>query len=493
MGAIREMTVRRARRCLLKFTQFTWVGYSPNWHHAVIADALDRMLDGDPEYSRLQINMPPQHGKSELASRRFPAYAFGRNPNLAVIATSYSATLAEKMNRDVQRIMDTPEYAELFPESRLNGKNIRTVSGTYLRNSETFEIVGHRGVYQCAGVEGGITGQGGQLLIIDDPFKNREEADSPVRREAVWDWYTSTLYTRQRKDVKILVIATRWHQDDLCGRLQKQAKEDPQADQWKVISFPAIAGHERGAFDPRQPGEALWPAFKSIQELRKIQATIGPYEWGALYQQDPRAPGGTEWPKEHFGPEIWFDEWEPIAVNGDDPYAVRVVACDPSKGRESKHGDYCAIVALGLTHDLRMDVQAWLGRWPSEEIVDYLVEIAGAFRAHAAVIEGNAFQYLLAAQVREEAIKRGVICPIEPIENTVAKPVRIRRLGPYLRSKQFRFFADKSTRLLVSQLEIFPTGDHDDGPDALEMAVRKAIELWNGRTQRRAKRGVRIR
>jgi predicted phage terminase large subunit-like protein len=239
------------------------------------------------------VFMPPRSGKSELVSRRLPAYIFGLNPDASVMATSYGADLASRMNRDVQRIIDSPKYAEIFPATTLWGKNIRTVSqGTYLRNSDLFEIVDHQGVYKCSGVGGGITGLGFQYGIIDDPIKDRKEAESKAFREALWDWYASTFYTRREKDARILITLTRWNEDDLAGRLLKLAQDDPKADQWEVISFPMIA-EGNNKIDPRAIGEPLWPAKFSLQDLEAVKTVMGSYEWAALMQQRPSNPVGN--------------------------------------------------------------------------------------------------------------------------------------------------------------------------------------------------------
>ena len=206
-----------ARRSMAEFTLYTDERYQMNWHHRLICEYLDKWINKDVK--RLMVFTAPRHGKSELVSRKLPAYIFGRNPDTSIISASYSADLASRMNRDVQRIMDEYRYIELFPESRLYGKNLKDANGKFLRNSDIFEIVNHRGVYRSAGVGGGITGMGGEYIIIDDPVKNREEANSEVYREKLWDWYTSTLYTRLEKDGCILVTLTRWHEDDLAGRL----------------------------------------------------------------------------------------------------------------------------------------------------------------------------------------------------------------------------------------------------------------------------------
>jgi predicted phage terminase large subunit-like protein len=239
------------------------------------------------------VFMPPRSGKSELVSRRLPAYIFGLKPDASVMATSYGADLASRMNRDVQRIIDSDSYREVFPNTTLWGKNIRTVSqGTYLRNSDLFEIVDHNGVYKCSGVGGGITGLGFQYGIIDDPIKDRKEAESKAFREALWDWYASTFYTRREKDARILITLTRWNEDDLAGRLLKLAQDDPKADQWEVISFPMIA-EEPIPPDPRKTGDPLWPAKFSLQDLEAVKTVMGSYEWSALMQQRPTTPGGN--------------------------------------------------------------------------------------------------------------------------------------------------------------------------------------------------------
>lgn len=286
-----EELTDRARAALLAFTLFTKNDYEINWHHAKLCEKLDKFARG--EIPRLIVSMPPRHGKSELVSRRLPAFVFGINPDAQIIATSYGADLAARMNRDVQRIMETPHYARLFPKSTLNESNARTTAaGAALRNSDMFEIVGHAGVYRAAGVGGAITGMGANFAIIDDPIKNQEEADSITYRDKVWDWYTSTLFTRLEKNASVLLTMTRWHEDDLAGRLISLAKQDPNADQWEVFEFPAIKETNENPEDPRAIGEALWPDKYNLERLAKIKASAGSRVWGALYQQRPTALEG---------------------------------------------------------------------------------------------------------------------------------------------------------------------------------------------------------
>lgn len=469
------MERRRARKSLIDFSCFTMPDYTVGKHHLLISQAIDRMINGD--LRRLIVSMPPRHGKSELISRRLPAFILGHNPDENIIATSYSADLASRMNRDCQRIIDSPLYRELFPDTRLNSSNSRTVAGSWLRNSDIFEVVGKKGSYRSSGVDGGITGMGGSWLIIDDPIKNREEADSPTYREKLWNWYLTTLYTRKTPDARILLVMTRWHEDDIAGRLIERAKDDPSSDQWEVISLPAIAGDDLSPLDWRKPGEPLWPEMYGLDELQRIKASIGEYQWAALYDQNPRSGGGTEWPPEYFSDDLLFDHWPERLV-------VKTTGIDPSKGASAKHGDYYARVNLGLAPDGIMYIEAFMDRLPSEALIDNALEGQRTWRAERIGFEVNQFQELLAADMRRKAQAAGCPVPITPIENHVNKTVRIRRLGPYLQQRAFRFKADSpGTKLLLRQLKNFPTSDHDDGPDAMEMALRMAIELVNGRGQ----------
>jgi len=261
---------------------------------------IDDLLE--EKIKRLIISCPPRFGKSEVVLRRLPAYVLGKNPDASIIACSYSADLAARMNRDVQRIIDTPEYADLFPDTRLNAANIRTVSqGTYLRNSDLFEIVGHTGVYRSCGIGGGITGMGFYSIgIIDDPIKNREEAESPTIRNKIWEWYTDTFYTRRENDAAILVTQTRWQEDDLIGRLLESSKNED-ADQWEVITPPAMSEEERPDYDQRtEPDQPLWPGKYDAEKLNQIRATVPTYTWLSLYQQRPSSAQGNLFKRENF-------------------------------------------------------------------------------------------------------------------------------------------------------------------------------------------------
>jgi predicted phage terminase large subunit-like protein len=304
---------RKHTSSLVNFTEYTNPEYETNWHHVEVGAALDRVLEG--KCRRLMIFEPPQNGKSEQVSRRFPAYAFGKRPNLRIIGVSYGDTLANDMSRDVQKIMDTKEYKTLFPKVRLaeSGDPEKRTQGQW-------DVVGGSGYYIGAGIMGGITGKTSDIGLIDDPIKNRAEAESETFRDRVWEQYKSAFATRQFGDQGAIVIClTRWHEDDLAGRLLKLSRENPDAEQWEVISFSAVAEQPHACVvvtskddppcgqcsgcrhvDPRAPGDALWPSKYPLPELRRRRAGMGEYDWSALYQQHPAPSGGG------LFKETWF-------------------------------------------------------------------------------------------------------------------------------------------------------------------------------------------
>ena len=257
------------------------------WFHKVIADYSQRVISGEIE--NLMVFMPPQHGKSDIISRSFPAFALGVNPDLKIVGTSYSANLAEQFSRSIQRTIDSREYQQLFPDTYLNGAANKEARKGFLRNVDFFETVGHRGFYKAVGVGGSLTGTPVDIAIIDDPVKDAMEAYSITYRERVWDWYTSVLLTRLHNHSRQLFIMTRWHDDDLAGRILKK-----ESDKWTVLSIPAIRETlaDGNDFDPRQVGEALWEDRHSLERLLD-QQNRSPRFFSALYQQHPTIEGGN--------------------------------------------------------------------------------------------------------------------------------------------------------------------------------------------------------
>lgn len=267
--------------------------YELEWFHKIIADHCQMLLEG--KIKNLMVFMPPQHGKSEIISRNFPAWALGCNPNLKIVGCSYSSDLAEQFSRSIQRIIDSKEYQDIFPNTYLNGSNIRPDVRGYLRNVDIFEMVGRKGFYKAVGIGGSLTGTPVDIAIIDDPVKDANEANSVTYRQRVWDWYNTVLTTRLHNHSRQLFIMTRWHEDDLAGRIIKSESQE-----WKVLTIPAICEVENdGNLSTRKVGDALWPSRHSIEKLNKQKAR-SPRQFIALYQQHPVIEDGNIIKREWF-------------------------------------------------------------------------------------------------------------------------------------------------------------------------------------------------
>lgn len=406
------------------------------------------------------INMPPRRGKSTLISQWCPTWYLGRFPDNKVILCGHGSTFASTWGRVCRDTLDDvgPQYfgVRVSPEYRSAGD---------------WGIAGHDGGMLCAGVGGGITGRGADLLIVDDVHKNVQEAYSETIREAIWEWFNGVALDRLSPTGSAVLVMTRWHQDDLAGRLIRENAKLPDNEKWDVISLPEVAGDND--ILGRHPGEVLWPERWTPSVVEATKRSRPAYLWEALYQQNPVGHEQCEWPHAYFGEHIWSRDWP------SDGFVCRVMAIDPSKGKDSRRGDYQAIVFLGLK-DGMLYVDADVMRRPVGEMVERAVTMYRDCGCQRLGLEVNQFQELLSPLFnREVERRRGFPIPITGFNNTEKKELRIRRLDPYLREGKVRFRDSTGCRLLVQQLRDFPLGDHDDGPDALEMAVRTA-EMFLG-------------
>lgn len=328
-GLIAEELARvRARAGLINFKSY----YKPNEiapeFHRYIGSRLDALLNR--EVKRLIVILRPGFAKSDLGSRYFPAFAFGTDPSEKIIGCSYGDDLATSMNRDLQRIMLDEKYNQVFPSVSLGAENVRTLAVKPLLNSSEFDVMQYDngttervGNYRTASVGGNITGRRFSIGIIDDPIRGAADAESPVKREWVWNWYLQDFYTRALPEARILIIGTRWHEDDLIGRLLKKAKEDPKADQWEVVHYPWMmeSWMESRPYDNRKAGELLWLERYGYDEYEKVRAGDD-YTFSALYQGYPTSRSGNAIRRE------WFEDGTPtkycMFFNPEDVLQVRL-------------------------------------------------------------------------------------------------------------------------------------------------------------------------
>lgn len=262
--------------------------------HKVYYDVLDKFAH--KKIRRLIVSVPPQHGKSEGSTRQLPAFLLGINPDYKIVLCSYNADQAKSFNRDVQRIVNSEAYKAVFPDTFFNTGRIR-MENVYQCNSEVSEPMGHKGFIRAVGRSGALTGKSVDIAILDDIYKDFEEANSALIREQAWKWFTTVVRTRLHNDSQEIIVFTRWHEDDIIGKLEKSGEKIIDAkswsdfdnvpkDAWVRINFPAIKVGEPTELDPRNDGEALWEAKHSKEKLMEAR-NLDPTQFQCLYQGNP--------------------------------------------------------------------------------------------------------------------------------------------------------------------------------------------------------------
>ncbi|MEX6224783.1 phage terminase large subunit [Providencia hangzhouensis] len=473
LEAFKQRQIERAKNNLLDFTLYTNPIYETGWFNELLFAELDQFLK-DAEAGlmpRLMIFAPPRSGKSEAASRRFPAYVLGKHPNWNVIACSYSSDLANRMSRDTQRIITSPRYNEIFPETNLTLS--RAGAGGAIRTAELWEIINSKGEiqggsYRAAGVNGGITGQGMNIGIIDDPAKDYKTASSPTYQEAVIDWYDTTFFTRADPKINgIIIILTRWHKDDLAGQLLKKAEEG--GEQWRVVSFPMEAEkhevHELNGkkYSLRKPGEILFPERMPQSFVDKAKQR-GSLVWNALYQQRPTAKGGGLIKSE------WFGEYKELP-----PLKWRAVYGDTAQ-KTKEVNDFSVFEHWGLGVDGYMYLIDMIrGKWEADELKRRAVafwnsckHLKNAPLRHMAIEDKASGTGLI------QSIRKDALCPVKAIQRDKDKYTRLMDTQGFIESGYIKLPSDKPfvSDFLVEMESINPDfNTHDDQLDPMMDAI----------------------
>lgn len=440
-----------ARNSLIGFTEWTYPDYRAAEHHRLIAARLEAIASG--EIDRLMIFMPPRHGKSELGSVRFPAWYLGQYPNNSIIAASYNSDLASDFGRQVRNIVGSPEYHALYPVELAADSQ---AADRWHTNKG--------GSYVSAGVGTGVTGRGANVLLIDDPFKDREEADSERYRDRVWGWYTSVAYTRLEAMLSentdsyllpekiseeknsgnlkpisgaIVVINTRWHEDDLTGRLLDEEKKG--GDKWEVLDLPA-----------QRDGKALWPAKFDWDALERIRKAIGPRDFSALYMQSPSPQEGIFFKREWVR---WFDEFpKDMHIYGASDYAV-------SKGG----GDWTVHGVFGVDAVENIYIlDWWRGQTSSDVWVEKFLDLVKGWRPLMWGEEKGQIIKSLGPFIDKRCQERSIYVAREQIASVRDKESRAQSIRGRMAMGKLFFPKTIWGRELVERIMTFPAGVDDD-------------------------------
>ncbi len=468
---LQERLIRKSRTDLLCFTQSTMPTFDPANFHRRYYQKLTEFAQ--QKIRKLMVFMPPQHGKSEGSTRRLPAFIVGDRPDTKIAVVSYNAPKARKFNREIQRIIDTPEYHEIFPNTNLNASNVTTIAGSWLRNADEFEIVGYRGSVKTVGVGGALTGEPVDVLIMDDIYKDAKTAWSPTVRESVSDWYDTVAETRLHNHSQQLIVFTRWHEEDLAGTLLKQQGEyDPATNPngWVVVTYRAIKEGAPTDYDPRQEGEALWDERHSLEKLESIRVR-NPHVFESLYQQDPK-------PSEGLMYDMGFREY---TIRPASKYCIRKAYVDTA----DTGADYLCAIIYDETDLGNYIVDVMYTTKPMEYTEPALAKMLTKHQVAQCVIESNNGGRGFARAVERECrTMANTTTAFKWFTQTLNKDVRI--FSNSAAVQNLTFMPDNWTKLFpdfanaINGYMKIGKNNHDDAPDAITGTIEKRKQRTKG-------------
>lgn len=451
---------RTARNRLGDYIRYTKPDFHTSAFSETLCDALDKFVADMIAGTRpiLIIKAPPQHGKSEIVSRKLPAYLISKYPDWKIATASYAESLAIEMATDVRRTLIADEHLRLFPAT---GKKT-----AYARNTSTkFTSPYGNGSYVGVGVEGGLTGRGYQIGIIDDPIKGSTEALSATTKEKIWNWYQSVFINRASSHSGQIIMATSWADDDLASRVEAMYEGNPRL---TVLKFPAINSPDETGYNPDLPLGALVPELHPIEQLLEFKASQSDYWWSALFQQCPKPIGGN----------VFKDEGVRYYLPKDLPAKFdKVLASWDCTFKDTDGTDYVVGQVWGKSGANSYLLDQVRERMSFTKTVDAVV----AMRVKWPMIREVLIEDKANGPAVIDTLKGKVhgIIPIEPDGSKLARAHAVTsvweagnvwiphpEIAPWVKA-------------LVTELTTFPAAPHDDQVDSLTQALRRLYPLFN--------------
>lgn len=428
--SLKPFIQKACQESFLAFNAYVYPGYLLSPHIEELAEKLELVEKG--HIRKLLVNMPPRHSKTQHTGRLFPAWFLGKHPDKEIIFTTYNQTFADDIGKDVKNLIMEESYNHVFP-------NVKVAMDS--KANAKFSFRGHRGKYVAVGIDGAVTGRGADVAIFDDPHKNRADALSPVKKKAVWDFYQSTISTRLSPNGAIIIIQTRWAEDDLTGMIL--ANEDPK--EWIHLNMPAINEYT---------GEALWPDRFSLAELERKKKTVGSFEWEALYMQRPYSPEGS----------LIKRDWLQFYVSPPD-FEKYVISVDSAIKTDTVN-DYSVLQIWGVAKNGYYLIRCWRDKVPYPELKKVVELAAIQYPGAELLIEDKASGQQLIQDFR--AATTLPVIPMVPGRNMpVDKTSRVMLASPLFEAGKI-FIPETGANMqeFIHELIAFPNGAHDDTVDA---------------------------
>ena len=491
-----------ARRRLRNFARYIKPEIELKPFHEAYYRVLDMFAHG--KIKKLIIQIPPQHGKSEGSSRLLPAFMLGLNPDRKICISSYATTIAQDFNRDVQRIIDTASYRRLFPDTYLSGMNVVTMANNYLRNSNVIEMVGHSGSLRVVGRGGALTSKTVDVSILDDVYKDYAEANSPIVREAAWKWYTTVVRTRLHNESQELIVFTRWHSEDIIGRLEKSEKvidikkwddiEIAPKDAWLRINFEGLKESEPNELDSREKGESLWEERHSKKKL-EAQRELDPVQFECLYQGNAESAEGrlygefkTWVNKEDWGRYVRSGAYIDVKDEGNDYLGAITydIYLSPNEAWNEQKGRFEPILFALVTDIMFTDENTDI----TTETVPNMLNLQGTQKCWVESNNGGSLY--------EKTIRRKVRCQTYPFFQSANKESRIITCSAMVNQSivmpigwESRY--PKAAEHIKGFLRNFSANAHDDIEDVMTGIYEKEIANGNIQPYSAQVRGISVR
>lgn len=452
LALMNDIEVAREREAaqdgFMNYIRRIWPDFIAGQHHEVMADAFDRIVEGD--LKRLIITMPPRHTKSEFGSHYLPSYFLGKHPKKKVIQSSHTAELASGFGRKVRDTIETEQYQSIFTDTRLDTSN----KASHRWGTEA------GGQYFAIGVGGSIAGKGADLFIIDDPHSEQDIVSGNLEQfDKTYEWYTSGPRQRLQPGAAIVIIMTRWHMRDLVGRVLKKAIETGTADEWEIIEFPAILPSE----------EPLWPEFWSIEELMAIKNEIPVYMWNAQYMQNPTSEEGA----------IIKRDWWKVWKKDKPPECDFVIQAWDTAFSAKEKSDFSACTTWGVFTSEDKDaniilLDSFKGRWEFPELKEVAHKAYMEWKPDCCLVEQRASGTPLTQELRMRGL---MIVGESNARGTKSNPNdKISRMNSIsdIFSQGMVWAPEKQwAEELIESCAEFPFGEHDDDVDSMMLAIKR--------------------
>lgn len=429
-------------------------------HVDIMHQAAELIESGD--WDRVMISLPPRHSKTQTWSILFPAWFFGRNPHKKVMLVCHTQDLASRVGGFIKAFMTSPMYQAIFPECRLRSDSKAKADFTTTVGGEFF----------ACGVTGGATGRGSDLLVIDDIFKDAIEAYSLITRQRVKDAYTSVFYPRLQPGAKVVMVGTRWHDDDLQGWLLDPTQQE-EVEDWKLLNFPAIAENDEGW---RKEGQALWPEQYPLHSLLRIKKAKGDWDWAAQYQGHPSAVEGilvkrAWWKRYAWNPHLAATR--SLGALLTQPF--RIYQSWDTAFEETEQADYSVCTTWLSTPSGEYLLDVWRQRANAPDLFAAAEALAYYWKPHAILVEKKASGHSLIQQL---AVKTKL--PVIPVNPEGKKFVRMQAVSPWIQSGRVFIPYDGTAPWVkdyLNELVSFPTGARDDQVDSTSQYLNYISQL----------------